>query len=262
MAPVRDVAARRRTGAIVAMTAAIDRAPTARPRKLVVASYNIHSGRGRDGKRVPRRIADVLREIDGDIVGLQEVDWRPGSGEAGGSQATYFSDLIGFRALAGPNIRDHRGHFGNVLLTRLPVVAYRTHDLSVAGREPRGAIDAILGGDGGTLRAITTHLGLRPAERRRQAQRLAEIVSAAPATPTVLLGDLNEWRIGSPSLAALSDLFGNARQPRSFPARRPILRLDRILWRGCAAAGAVEIHGSALARIASDHLPVKSSAMP
>ena len=44
---------------------------------LRIATYNIHRSRGMDRRVSPSRIAEVLRDIDADIVALQEVVGEP-----------------------------------------------------------------------------------------------------------------------------------------------------------------------------------------
>ena len=44
--------------------------------RLKVATYNIHCGIGRDGRFSEKRILDVLREMDADVVAMQEVESR------------------------------------------------------------------------------------------------------------------------------------------------------------------------------------------
>lgn len=41
---------------------------------LRIASYNVHRAIGTDRRFSPQRILDVLREIDADVVALQEVE--------------------------------------------------------------------------------------------------------------------------------------------------------------------------------------------
>ena len=107
------------------------------------------------------------------------------------------------------------------------------------------------------MRVLTTHLGLRRAERRKQLRALAAIVDSRLEIPTVLAGDFNVWWGKN---AALSDLvrdFVPATGPRTFPSRRPLLRLDRI-WaqREHWAVERVRAHATAAARSVSDHLPL------
>lgn len=223
--------------------------------RLRVATYNIHRAVGSDRRRNPARIAGVLGELQADVVGLQEVDWHdePGRRHA---QFEYLARLPGYAAVAGPNLRDHRGHYGNLLLTHLPIRAVRLHDLSLDGREPRGAVDVDLTLAGGCLRVIVTHLGLCAGERWRQARQLCRLLGQTPDRPTVLLGDLNDWLPGSPSVRPLLALCDHPRHPRSFPSRRPLLALDRILTRALPPPKPPHAHRSATARVASDHLPV------
>lgn len=224
-------------------------------RPLRVAAYNIHRAVGSDRRRDPRRIARVIEELDADVVGLQEVDWQHEWDEAE-SPLEMLTHLPGYAAVPGPNLRDHRGHYGNLLLTRLPLGGIRRIDLAERGREPRGAIDADLVTRGGKLRVIVTHLGLGLGERRRQAVRLARALDQQPGAPTVLMGDFNEWMPGSPTLRPFLRQAADTRPPASFPSWLPVLALDRVLAYWVGAPLHCRRHGSALARRASDHLPV------
>jgi len=136
-----------------------------------VVTYNIHTCVGVDRRYDPRRISMVLQEIDADIACLQEVDTcRPG--ERNADQWAYLGAATGCRVIKGTGVRQPRGRFGNAILTRFPVLAARLIDLTVAGYEPRAAIDAdVLIGDR-VLRVVATHFGLHAAERRQQANRL------------------------------------------------------------------------------------------
>jgi endonuclease/exonuclease/phosphatase family metal-dependent hydrolase len=226
---------------------------------LVVATYNVHSCVGVDRRYDPDRVARVLHELGADIVGLQEVTARPR--RAGMiDQRTCFAAATGLAAVPEAPARDSRSRFGNALLTRFPVHALRHIDLSIAGFAPRGAIDAELVVDGRRLRVVVTHLGLRAAERRLQIRRLLEALAAHPgsAEATVVMGDLNEWRGRRGGIPALDRRLGRAPVRRTFPSWLPVLPLDRIYAAGTAKLGAVSVHRSALARMASDHLPLRA----
>jgi endonuclease/exonuclease/phosphatase family metal-dependent hydrolase len=225
------------------------------PARIRVVSYNIHECVGRDRRRDPKRVAAVLRDIAPDIVGLQEVDARPGPGTES-MQMQYIADVLGFEAIAGPTITRHDGHYGNALLSRWPVRQTRHIDLTVYRREPRGAIDVDVDVRGIPLRFIATHLGLLPGERRLQVRRLLEVLDQGPPRPVVLCGDVNEWlAIGRP-LRWLHARLGFSPAIATFPARRPVFALDRVWVCPRAALVDARVVTSVGARLASDHLPI------
>ncbi|HKQ16446.1 MAG TPA: endonuclease/exonuclease/phosphatase family protein [Steroidobacteraceae bacterium] len=227
-------------------------------RQVAIGSYNIHSCRGWNHRRSPARIAQVLRELDCDIYGLQEVDNEEGETEDS-MQLEYLSRALEMAAVPGLRIVRHSGQFGNALLTRLPIVSVHRHDLSYSWFEPRGALDVQLDLGDHCLRVITTHLGLSRSERRSQWRQLLRAVATAPAQlPTVVLGDMNEWFPFSATLRDAHRILGEPLAPVAFPSFAPFLALTRIWVRPVGAMKSIEVHRTALSRRASDHLPVKA----
>jgi endonuclease/exonuclease/phosphatase family metal-dependent hydrolase len=222
---------------------------------LTLATYNIHACIGADGRFDPARIVAVLRELNADILALQEVDDRLVGDLA---LLQYLGNETGLCAIAGPTLQRAAGRYGNALLTRLPVLSVDRIDLSLPQREPRGAVDALLDCRGRQLRVVATHLGLLPGERRQQVRRLLRVFDTRSADFNVLLGDLNEWLLWGRPLRWLRRHFGGSAQPRTFPARYPLFALDRIWAQPRGALTAIRRHSSPLARVASDHLPVKA----
>lgn len=238
------------------------------PRRIVAATYNIHRCIGADGRYSPSRIALVLEEIDADLIGLQEVDSRLAAAGAR-DQLGYLAHRLGFNVAAGLNIVCDRGHYGNALLSRWPILESRLIDLSAAGREPRGGIDADVAcpgaANGEAVRVIVTHFGLRGWERRRQMASLLRHIGDGDGDgddrgrrPLLLMGDFNEWVRFGPVSRSLGGALRCDRQGASFPARWPLLPLDRICARSLTLAQAPAPHVSETARVASDHLPVKA----
>ena len=219
-------------------------------RRLRLATYNIHGAVGGDFRFDPGRIVAVLREIDADVVALQEVE----SKRHGVDVLALIARETGYEAIAGPTIVGDARHYGNALLTRHGVRAARTHSLAWGRREPRGAIDVELELGATTLRVVATHLGLRPAERREQVKQILATMPKPAPLPTALMGDWNEWFLWGRPLRWIHAHFGDTHGPLTFPALKPWLPLDRI-WVEGAREVAIRAHRSVLARVASDHLP-------
>jgi phospholipase D1/2 len=223
---------------------------------LRVATWNIHDARGWAGQRDLDRVADVLGQLQVPIVGLQEIRCGAGDGDAAylAHQLGYFWRAVGTRRHDGI---DH----GNVLLTSLPVLASRAHDLSVPRREPRAALEVHLAWQTGVLRVVVTHLGLRTHERRKQVERLLALL-ASDETTTILLGDINEWWLWGRPLRRLHRRFGISPSVRTYPAHLPLFALDRIWVSPPWTVAAVATLAGRDTRNASDHRPVLATLRP
>jgi endonuclease/exonuclease/phosphatase family metal-dependent hydrolase len=218
-----------------------------------IATYNIHRAIGRDGKENPERIASVLNELNADVIALQEVGYA--SGEPGNMLA-YLGESIQASVIEGITFQDERGHYGNAILSRLPVNQSHLHDISVSDREPRGAIELRLNVEDKAVQIIATHLGLRPGERREQVEKLMPLLAASSADIKILLGDLNEWFLWGRPLRRLKGVFGNTPALATFPSRWPLFALDRLWVQPITAIDSIQVHKSTNAKTASDHLPV------
>jgi endonuclease/exonuclease/phosphatase family metal-dependent hydrolase len=231
--------------------------PIEAAQRLCLASYNIHRCFGTDRKYLPERVVEVVQALDTDIIGLQEVDMR--LLVDGRTQLDFLATSLRMTAIAGANIQDHRGHFGNALLTRLPIQAVRRLDLSVRRFEPRGAIDVDLLFEGRVIRVVATHLGLNAAERRLQVRHLLHALESGPVPKAwIVLGDFNEWKPTGGALRALNRKFGSAPALRTFPSRFPLLPLDRIWVWPAPQQHQFRAYATPLSRVASDHLPLRA----
>ena len=224
------------------------------PKRLLVATWNIHGAVGTDGRYAPARIVDVLGEIGADIVALQEV----ASAQAHENFLRDIERETGYAVVAGLLRQQHDSDFGNAVLSRYPVSDVRHLDLAVGAYEPRGALDVRVDvGLDHRLRVIATHLGLRPRERREQVRRIIAAVERDSPHPTLLMGDVNEWYLWGRPLRWLHAHFREVpAAPRTFPAQRPLFALDRIWFSPTGAVRRVARHRSTLTRVASDHLPL------
>ena len=186
---------------------------------LTVVSYNIHRGVGLDRRRDLDRIADVIAEVSPDVVGLQEVIREEGVPHA--DQAMYLASRLDMSEIVMGETRTHGGGtYGNVVLTRLPVLGSGRCDLSRGVREPRGCLRVDLDIAGTPLHVFNCHFGLALRERREQLDLLGVFIrdSERLAGPRVLLGDFNEWlqEYASSSGAVYLDYFSALSEGRSF----------------------------------------------
>jgi endonuclease/exonuclease/phosphatase family metal-dependent hydrolase len=220
---------------------------------LRVATYNIRRALGRDGRQSPERIVRVLRELQADVVALQEVAYRA---EGIDDVLGYFAAQTGAEAIEGSTLRDAQGPYGNGLLCKADVTRVERFDISKRGREPRGVLDVDLAAGDSKVQIVATHLGLWPRERREQVDRLQMLLERSGADVQVLLGDFNEWLSWGRPLRRLYRTFGRSRAPATFPAHRPRLALDRIWVKPSGVARSPRVHVSAVSSIASDHLPL------
>ena len=154
-------------------------------------TWNIHGGIGTDGKFALDRIVEVISRHDPDVVALQEVDSRrrkPGER----SPFDLLREVVGEHGAEAKSIVTADGDYGQMLMSRWPLVSTEIHDLTHKEREPRRAIETKICAAGGNFRVVAAHFGLSLVERRTQARRLVEIARRHPMM-TVMLGDFNDW---------------------------------------------------------------------
>jgi endonuclease/exonuclease/phosphatase family metal-dependent hydrolase len=222
-----------------------------------IATYNIHSGVGTDAVYNIDRIINVLEEINPDIVAVQEVSTDPALCIDTDPVFMLRSRFGPFISAAASLIGSRGNYYGNLILSRFPIIKSSIADLSSHDREPRNVIDAEVMVYTMPLRLITTHMGLKYAERRSQVRKLVPLLERSPGKQTILLGDMNEWRRGSPVLKTINKFMSSPNSPASYLSSFPLFPLDRIWGRPAGIfSGPVKAHRSRLSRNASDHLPV------
>ncbi|WBU65160.1 endonuclease/exonuclease/phosphatase family protein [Paracoccus aerodenitrificans] len=219
--------------------------------KLRIASYNLHKCRGLTGPHAPERNLKVIAEIDPDIIALQEVDFRFGA-RPEALPRDMIEEMTGLVPMQMRTTGETSlGWHGQAVLLR-PELACQAvmRRLPLPGLEPRGALALRVAG----LTLIGVHLGLARSSRRRQLARLAAKAGRLSGDAVMMMGDFNEWR-GDRGLESLDSLHVFAPGP-SYPAPMPQLRLDRIAVSSRITVTASGVGDSALARRASDHLPI------
>ncbi len=226
--------------------------------QLTFASYNIHKGIGLDRRRDPERIVAVLRELDADIIALQECDMRFGTRESVLPRAL-IEDFTPWRAAPVAQRAASLGWHGNALLVRKDIAVSLSQPVPLPTLEPRGAVRADLMVEGKPLRVVGMHLDISGLRRHHQVRSVVHHVrDCEQGCPAVLLGDFNDWSRNGRALREFGpgDGWRMVGCGASFPARRPIAALDRIVVSREWTVEDCGVHRSALAARASDHLPV------
>jgi len=220
------------------------------PGIIRLMTWNIHGGVGPDRCFDLERIAALITRHRPDIVALQEIDTRGrGLDCLAPLHRLHSAHFVEVRTVAAPD-----GHYGHAVFSRWPTTDIQLHDLSMQRREPRFAIETRVGTPHGDLHLVAVHLGLDIIERRRQARMLAALATKAAPLPTVMLGDFNDWFSFGHVRKTLARVLPVRTRVRTFPAWRPMLRLDRVYC--SSAAMLVDSFTDEDARRYSDHLPV------
>ena len=235
-----------------------------------VLTLNTHQGFHAHRRRETLlRIREALRRSHADLVFLQEIGAAVGSASAS-QQYEVLADGVWNQYAYGRNAVATGGHHGNALLSKFPIADWRNIDASVGKAEPRGLLYAVIGlpGARAPLHTICLHLALRESHRRRQVTRLLEFLAEEipRGAPVVVAGDFNDWRaLSHRRLVAeggLTELHAaiTGRPARTFPARVPWLRLDRIYVRNLQHRP-VAVQARAWSKL-SDHLPLAGECRP
>lgn len=229
---------------------------TGEPVTLRVMTFNIHYGEGKDKKQDLSRIAELIREADPDIVGLQEVDsFQPRSQFV--NQAKWLAEELGMYGVYGPNLVLGVSQYGNAILSRYPIVSFTNISLP-SGWEPRGCLKAEIDIGGRRLVFLSTHLGLSEDERLEQADSVVALITESEL-PVVLVGDLNNTP-GSGEVqkisSALVDAFGRlgrlGEPTFAYGTSKPNVRIDYVF----VSPDIGVKNAQTIKTSVSDHLPV------
>ncbi|MBW3549820.1 MAG: endonuclease/exonuclease/phosphatase family protein [Proteobacteria bacterium] len=238
---------------------------------LNLLTMNAHMGFSLFKRRfVLPELREAIRSVSADVVFLQEVlgaharhslrhaNWPQGP------QYEYLADTIWPQYAYGQNSAYPDGHHGNALMSKFPIVRQENRDVSVHGHEGRGLLHCVLDppGQARPLHAICVHLGLAEAHRQHQLELLCEMVrSEVPDNaPLIVAGDFNDWRRRADGVLARCDLqevfvAATGQAARTFPARWPLLTLDRIYTRNLRIDRARVLSGRPWSHL-SDHTPL------
>jgi endonuclease/exonuclease/phosphatase family metal-dependent hydrolase len=226
-------------------------------------SYNIHKGiGGRDRRYQLQRVIDVVEAENPDIICLQEVDRH--------NQRSHFDDqprlLADYFKSAGhlfqPNVHLKSGEYGNLILSRWPLLKKHQISLRLETKKARGAQIAVIETPEGPLHLINFHLGLSERERHWQVAHLLNhhLFRESSYLNTLVVGDFNDWRNtlerGQLAYHGFRQLTAPISRFRSFPAYLAIGSLDKAFYRGNFYVRQTHVVRSQVAKRASDHLPL------
>ncbi|MEX0716488.1 MAG: glycosyltransferase [Planctomycetaceae bacterium] len=243
-----------------------ERYPPHSERMLRIATYNVHSCIGLDGRLSPRRIARVLAAAAPDVIALQELD--VGRGRSGFiDQAEQITRALEMEFHFHPSFRIEEEQFGTAILSRLPIELVRTGILPCgrAWREPRGALWIEVEVDGEPVQIVNTHLGLSAAERELQIDELLGpewLGRIEPEQPVVLCGDFNMlprsrgYRRIAARLRDVQTVVDRHSPLRTWFGPFPLTRIDHVFIGDRLRVRRIEVPRTRLSRIASDHLPL------
>ena len=234
---------------------------------LTIATYNIHKGFSSFNRRVVlHELRERLRELNADIVFLQEVQGEHTRHPEryhnyhDGAQHEFIAEEIWPHSVYGKNSVYEAGHHGNAILSRFPIPRSLNTDVSAHRFESRGLLHCEIEFDGRRVHCLCAHFGLFAKGKRAQTRALIEYVrnEIPPEAPLIIAGDFNDWRNRMSREMAdelgMHDAFHlhGGRLARSYPARLPLLRLDRIYVRGFSVLHC-DVHTGGTWQRLSDH---------
>lgn len=231
--------------------------------RLRVATYNIHKCRGLDRRTSPQRIARIIRQMDADVVALQEVlDVRDGKPEFDQARCLA-AELKSYHWSFGENRTLCGGAYGNMTLSRFAPTFTTNYDLTWRHRERRGCLRTDFEITGHTLHVFNVHLGTNFMERRHQARKLMspQVLAQMSAGKKIVLGDFNEWTRGL-ATRLMGSTFRSAEPKaflgygRTYPGVFPVMHLDHFYFDSTLSVASVKLYRDGRTLVASDHLPL------
>jgi endonuclease/exonuclease/phosphatase family metal-dependent hydrolase len=233
--------------------------------RIRLVSWNIHKGVGGLDRRYRlERVVAVLKNLAPDVALLQEVAQDLPRAHFH-DQAELLQEGLGMQYWAlAPQHRFRVGGYGNAILSQWPLASIQSIDLTLPGKKKRGALHVRLrvpfAGRTRSMVLFTLHLGLSARERQAQLKRFLAsqpFEGVHQSTPTVVAGDFNDvWGTLGPRFLEPAGFLRAGALSNTFPAWLPIRPLDGIFHRGALQVARCQPCRTAVARQASDHLPL------
>ena len=238
---------------------------------LNVLTFNIHKGLNATSRKlILSDIRKLFLALNPDIVFLQEVQ-----GEHKKRQEKFTSwpveTHLNFLAgdewpyhCYGDNHQHRHGHHGNAILSKFPLVEVNNIDISASQFSSRGVLHAQCEHPNveTPIHLLCTHFGLLKKEQKSQFEKLNRYIGQNTGINErlILAGDFNDWKGKSKSLLSSALNVAEAHRvihgdyAKTFPAKLPLLKVDRIYSRNLKVQGASVIRSKKL----SDHFPLQA----
>lgn len=216
--------------------------------KVRVMSYNVKNGYGLDGVKAIERCADVIREVQPDVVAVQEVDscTRRNKFYVLGKMA---EQAGGYHAYFGPTIPHTGGKYGIGVLSKKPALSVKFHRLPCR-REPRGLLVV----EFDKYYMLCTHLSLNEEDRVTSVGIIRDVVSKLDK-PAFIAGDMNARPTSKPMEAfkEYAQVLSNDKK-FTIPSNEPRACIDYILGVNGTFKVLKDVVGYDI--LYSDHLPL------
>lgn len=243
--------------------------------QLRVLTWNIHKGFSALNRAfVLDELRAAMRASKADAVFLQEVQGaHAGHAKRVASWPTqpqfeFLADSVWSNFAYARNAVYPRGHHGNAILSRFPILSHAHDNISTNVLEQRGLLHCVVDvvPAARSLHLMCVHLNLTQRSREAQLDCISRRIDRhVPAGgPLILAGDFNDWR-GRASVVLLErhGLMDAHEQihgvrARTYPAFMPLLEVDRIYQRGLhlKAAAAIDLRPAATL---SDHVALTAT---
>jgi endonuclease/exonuclease/phosphatase family metal-dependent hydrolase len=236
--------------------------------EINVMTFNMHHGRGTDKKLSLERIAEVIRESQADIIGLNEVDRYFSKRSGYIDQISWLANRLKMNYAFGETIalqsKDSAAprQYGNAFLSRYPIVWEKNHPVTFHSRvtEGRSLLETHVQLHEQLLKVYITHLSLNPLTHKKQTEFILE-KALNDSHPVIMMGDWNmkpgarAWKKITRYFTDVCDAAGEGAY-YTFPSFRPSLQLDYIFVSRDIHVASVEVIKKFSST--SDHLPLKA----
>lgn len=243
---------------------------------ITITSYNIHKGKSALNRTIQiKEMASALKNLNSDIVFLQEVQglnltekltpqlhFKPHN--------KILANYLNYYDSYGRNANFNLKHHGNAILSRTPIHNDINFNLTINKFEQRGLLHCKITPPGWqeNIECLCVHLNLMEQDREKQYLKIFDYIEQHidSKKPIILAGDFNDWRYKSQQWLEqldFSEVFLShlGSHPKTFPAKLPMLSLDRIYIRNLEIIDTV-IHHEMPWKSLSDHIPLTATIVP